>query len=207
MKTFAAVVTASVMLVSLTGCYKSDWEKEKANSAELQKQLDAANESVKKLNTQVQAASDIANKARNSYLATYVDGKEVGRDSISMTEKGFFLKHGPRTRGATQINYANGALVDGPFVLKRDSAPDKLYVAGSVKNNHADGEWVWYSNDGKPANKETYANGKLVSVEAAVIAKDGKLTWKKLEKAAADSFFKARVVVFVNYPELVRENK
>ncbi len=207
MKTLAAFVTAAVLLAPLSGCYKSDWESEKAKSADLQKQLDAAIEKDKKTSSELRAATDLVTRARSSYLATYVDGKEVGRDTIAMTAQGFFVKNGARIRGGTQINYANGALVDGPFVLKRDSAPDKVYVSGSVKGNRADGEWMWYNNDGKPAHKEVYAAGKLTSVEAATVAKDGKVTWKKLDKGATDSFLKARQGVFMMYPELVRDAK
>lgn len=207
MKTLFAVVTAAAMLTCLSGCYKSDWDKEKARADGLQTELDKTKADLTKANTQVQTASDTMSRLRSSgtSLVTFIDGKEAGKDGIVLSQNGYFVKHGARIRGVNAVSYTNGALTDGPIALKRESAPDKPYVNGFVKGNRADGEWMWYDTAGKLLNKQTFTNGKQVSVEAATTARDGKVTWKKLDKAAADKFFNDRKNVFINIPEFIWE--
>jgi hypothetical protein len=64
---------------------------------------------------------------------------------------------------------------------------------------------MWYDTAGKLTNRQVFANGKQVSVEAATTDKTGKVTYKKLDKAAADKFFDARKNVFINIPEFIWE--
>ena len=203
MKTMLAVVTAAALLSTLSGCYKSDWEKEKTRADGLQAELDKAKGDLTKANSQVQATADAINRLRTTggSLVTIVDGREAGRDGIMLSQNGTFVKNGARIRGANSVNYVNGNLADGPFILKRESAPDKNYIVGNVKGGKADGEWLWHDSTGKLVNKQTFAGGKQVSVEAVTIAKDGKATYKKLDKAAADKFFNDRKNVFINIPE------
>lgn len=207
MKTLFAVVTAAAMLSCLSGCYKSDFEAEQKKSAQLQNELKDTKDALAKATAQVQTATDTMNRLRSSgtSLVTMVDGKEAGRDGIVLSQNGYFVKHGARVRGVNAVSYTNGSLTDGPIALKRESAPDKPYVNGFVKGNRADGEWTWYDSTGKLLNKQTFANGKQVSVEAATTARDGKVTWKKLDKAAADKFFNDRKNVFINIPEFIWE--
>jgi hypothetical protein len=203
MKTMLAVVTAAALLSTLSGCYKSDWEKEKARADSLQTDLEKARGDLNKANAQVQTSVDAMNRLRTSgtSLVTIVDGKEIGRDGIILSSSGYFVKNGPRVRGMNSVNYTNGSLTDGPFVLRRESAPDKNYIVGNVKGNKADGEWLWHDSTGKLVNRQTFANGKQVSVEAVTVGKDGKVSYKKLDKAAADKFFNDRKNVFINVPE------
>lgn len=207
MKTLFAVVTAAALLASLSGCYKSDWDNEKKRADSLQAELDKSKADLSKANAQVQTASDTMTRLRNSgtSLVTIIDGKQAGQDGIVLGPANYFIKHGPRVRGVNAISYTNGALTDGPITLKREKSPDKPYIQGSVRNNRAEGEWMWYDSTGKLVHKQTFAGGKQVSVEAATVAKDGKVTWKKLDKAAADRFFDARKDVFINIPEFIWE--
>lgn len=204
MKTLFAVVTAAALLTTLTagGCYKSDWEKEQTKSAELQKQLDTAQKELTATKALAAQSGQVVDQLlKGATLASFVDGKRVDDGIVLNQQMGVFVKHGLRIRGANQVSYTKGMLTDGPFNLKREAAPDKPYINGSVKGNKADGEWTWYDTAGKVTNKQVFADGKQVSVEAATVAKDGKVTWKKLDKTAADKFFDARKNVFVNIPE------
>lgn len=206
MKRISAVVTAAILLTSLTGCYKSDWEAEQKKSAALQGELDKVKSDLAKANAEARKATDdIARLRTGTSLVTIVDGKRV-QDGIVLTNEGFFVKNGPRVRGVNSVNYSMGALADGPIALKRERHPDKPYITGSVKGNRADGEWVWYDTNGKPTNRQVFTNGKQTSVEAATVAKDGKVTWKKLDKSASDKFFNARKDVFASIPEFSWEN-
>ncbi|MBY0308069.1 MAG: hypothetical protein K2Q09_04940, partial [Phycisphaerales bacterium] len=138
-------------------------------------------------------------------LQVKVDGKPAGQDGIALGGDGFFYKNGPRVRGVNSVTYRMGDLADGPIALKRESAPDKPYIMGSVKGNRAEGEWMWYDAAGKLTHRQVFANGKQVSVEAATTDRTGKVTYKKLDKAAADKFFDARKNVFMNIPEFIWE--
>jgi outer membrane murein-binding lipoprotein Lpp len=210
MKTKLAALTTAALLTCLSagGCYKSDWDKEKARADALQSDLEKTKLDLAKVNGEVQAAKDAAMRMQRGTLVTVVDGKEAGRDSIVyIPQGGYFVKSGARMRGANTISYTNGMLTDGPFALKREASPDKPWIVGNVKNNRPDGEWMWYDTSGKVVNKQTFANGKQVSVEAASTAKDGKVTWKKLDNTAANKFFNDRKIMFVNIPEFVWDNK
>ncbi|HZW05977.1 MAG TPA: hypothetical protein VFF65_02545 [Phycisphaerales bacterium] len=205
MKKTLALLTAAALLTTLAGCYKSDWEKEKSRADSLQTEVDKAREELKKATAAAQTAADNMNRLRTgTSLVSIVDGKRF-EDGIALTNDGFFVKNGLRVRGANSVRYTMGALTDGPIALKREKYPDKPYVQGFVKNNRADGEWTWYDTTGKLVNRQIFANGKQVSVEAATVARDGKVTYRKLDKAAADKFFDARKDVFINIPEFYWE--
>jgi hypothetical protein len=207
MKTLLALVASVALLAPLAGCYKSDFENEQKKVASLQGELDKAKADLGNANKQLQTAGEAMTRLRSTgtSLLTIVDGKRIGQDGVVLNSEGFFVKNGSRIRGVNTINYTMGALTDGPIALKRESAPDKPYITGFVKNNRADGEWMWYDTAGKLTNRQVFANGKQVSVEAATTDKTGKVTYKKLDKAAADKFFDARKNVFINIPEFMWE--
>lgn len=201
MKRIFAVVTAAALLASLSGCYKSDWEAEQKKSAALQSELDKVKADLAKASAAAANGENLLKSLKTgTTLVTMVDGKRV-QDGIVLTNEGYFVKNGPRVRGVNAVNYTMGALTDGPIAIKREKYPDKPYITGSVKGNKADGEWVWYDTTGKPTNRQIFTNGKQTAVEAASVAKDGKISWKKLDKAASEKFFKDRKDVLASIPE------
>jgi hypothetical protein len=203
MKTLLALVTSVALLAPLSGCYKSDFENEQKKSASLQGELDKAKKDLTDANSQLAGLNEGMRRLQSSgtMLVTMIDGKQVGQDGVVLTKDRYFVKHGLRVRGVNTISYTMGSLTDGPIALKREKFPDKPYITGFVKENKADGEWMWYDTAGKLTHKQTFAAGKQVSVEAATTDKTGKVTFKKLDKAAADKFFDARKDVFINIPE------
>jgi antitoxin component YwqK of YwqJK toxin-antitoxin module len=204
MKTLLALVASAALLAPLSGCYKSDFETEQKKSAQLESDLKAAKESLSKATVELQKRDQMINQmTTGTTLKVMVDGKPAGQDGIVLGSDGYFYKNGPRVRGVNSLNYSMGKLADGPIALKRESAPEKPYITGFVKNNRADGEWMWYDTAGKLTHKQVFADGKQISVEAASTDKNGKTTFKKLDKAAADKFFDARKNVFSNIPEFM----
>ncbi|MFT3683329.1 MAG: hypothetical protein QM783_00135 [Phycisphaerales bacterium] len=204
MKTLLALAVSAALLAPLSGCYKSDFEAEQKKTAQLQDELKSTKDALTKATADAQKAQQFVNQmTTGAKLKVIVDNKLVGEDGIVLASDGNFYKNGPRTRGVNQLNYSMGKLADGAISLRRESAPEKPYITGFVKNNRADGEWMWYDNGGKLTHKQVFADGKQVSVEAVSTDKAGKVTMKKLDKAAADKFFDARKNVFSNIPEFM----
>lgn len=211
MNKLASLALGLTMLLPLTGCYKAEMEAQKARADGLDtkvKELEAAKAAAEQRAQTAQASVNQVNGFRNgtAQLATVVNGTIVGVDTIRLVDGPQgpqFVKHGTRKRGTWSIVYSNGQLADQPFTMNRDSGTK--YVEGNIKGGKADGEWIWYSKDGKAANRETFKDGKLQSVESASTAKDGKVSWKKMDKASSDKFWNDRLAVFAGIPELSRE--
>jgi outer membrane murein-binding lipoprotein Lpp len=200
-------------VTTLTGCNKAELDKQtaRANSAEDKvKSLEAENTKLKSdLQTQTSRAQTAEGKLTSfatsgSVLVTMIDGKVEGRDGIRYDGGSqVFVRHGSRERSNGTIRFENGKLADGPFSMNRDNG--KAWFVGAIKNSRPDGEWIWNDRDGKPENKETWKDGKLVEVAKASVAKDGKVTWTKGAKADRDAWVKRTATTFINLPELVRD--
>lgn len=208
MKKFMAIVLASSLLVLPACVSKSEFEKEKARA-------DAAEARAKELETrasqaETRAASLQAKASQidqlsqgGANLELFVNGQATGRDGIRLVGAGRFVRHGLRERTTSRIAYSNGQIADQVFTLNRENG--SKMVEGTVKNSRCDGEWSWFNRDGKKTHRETYKDGKLVTVETVTVARDGKETFRKLGTADATKFFNDRTATFANFPELIRE--
>jgi hypothetical protein len=206
MKKIAAIAVGMTLSLGLGGCYKAEMEAAKVRA-------DAAEAKVKQLETENAAAKVAVNqintfRTTGAQLATVVNGSVDGVDTIKLVDiNGVgprFVKSGPRERKTWTLLYNSGILADQSFSMKRENGGK--YVDGAIKGGRADGEWVWYDASSKPATRETYNSGKLVSVESVGgVDKDGKVSWKKLDKSGSDKFFKDHRAVFASVPELSRE--
>lgn len=209
------VILAGLALgaASLGGCNKAELEKQttRANNAEDRvKTLEAENTKLKgDLQTQTSRAQAAESRLTSmatsgSVLLTIVDGKVEGRDGIRYDAgQQVFVRHGSRERSNGTVRFESGRLADGPFTMNRDNG--KVWFTGAVKNSRPDGEWIWNDRDGKPENRETWKDGKLVEVARASVAKDGKVTWSKGSKADRDAWVRRTQSTFMNLPELVRD--
>lgn len=208
MKKYAAVALC-LSLLALPGCYKSEYEKAKQEAESAAKELADTKAKLSTAEARASAAEQQANRAKagGMTLVTINSTKQLGRDTIKLvdTPQGqVFVKDGPRTRDTSTIMYRNGLLADQQFTINREGGTTP-YVSGPVRNSRADGEWFWFDRAGKKTHRETFKEGKLVSVETVSVDRAGKESYKKLTPAEANKFFDARVVVFVNFPELTRE--
>jgi hypothetical protein len=209
--TFAAVLALSACL-PMAGCYKSQFEEEKkkaeesgAKVAELEKKLatltSEANDAKSRASSAEAAISNLRTNGVN--LVTLVNGQPVGTDQVRLSTNGQFLRHGNRVRSQSVIRFEDGRLADQVVTVNRDDG--KPNFTGAVKNSRPDGEWIWHDRQGRPATKEIWANGKIEKVQAGTVARDGKVTWRDMNKADRDKWFRDTAPIFVNLPELIRE--
>jgi hypothetical protein len=208
----APLAISLTLLATLTGCYKSDFEAEKKKTADLQTQIDAIkadlnNASKRAADGQVAIAELNKLRTTGGVMSTFgwTGGQWVlvGQDSIRLNDSNVFVRHGERKRENGSLRFIDGKLADQTFTLNSSSSAAKV-VEGSIKGGKADGIWTWFSKDGKPTNRETFADGKLVSVERITIGKDNKPTYTKLPKAEAEKFSKAQSARFAAISELDR---
>lgn len=199
------VPLALAACLALPGCYKGQMEAEKSRA-------DAAEQRVKELEGQLQAARSESSTARgaieqlkaNATLVTIVAGQVAGRDAMRLNDRGEFVRHGARWRPTSNIRFENGLLADQRLIVNRDDGTRS--VEGDVRAGRPDGEWIWYTKDGKPGTRELWQGGRLAEVSnASSIASDGKVTWKAMSKAERDNWARATAPVFMNLPELVRD--
>lgn len=200
-----AVLPLAFALAALPGCYKGQMEAEKVRA-------DAAEAKARELEAQVQAAKAAGEQVRQQFeqlkaggaLVTIVGGQVDGRDQIRFVpERNEFVRHGTRVRKTSVVRYENGALADQRLTVTREDG--KPNFEGDIRAQRPEGEWIWYSKDGKPATKEIWQAGRLTDVQNASIARDGKVTWKSVSKAERDAWARTTAPVFMNLPELIRD--
>jgi hypothetical protein len=208
MNKLMAVVLASSLLVLPACVSKSEFEKEKqradaaeARAKELEGRVQQADARAASLQAKAAQVDQFA--AGGANLETIVNGQVIGRDGIRLAQPGRFVRHGVRERTTSRVAYSNGQLADQVFTINRESG--SKMVEGPVKNSRCDGEWFWFNRDGKKTHRETFKDGKLVSVETVTVARDGKETFRKLSTADATKFFNERAANLANFPELIRE--
>ena len=196
----------------LSGCYKSEFEAEKAKNTEaeakianLEKDLAAARAEATTAKQRISSDPLIRASANGLKLATYVNGVKEGTDDLGVNPQGELVRNGFRTRESSSIRYEMGRIADQTITIT-SSATKKPYITGAVKNSAPEGDWLWYNSDGKPANKEVWKDGKLIELYSAGAAgKDGQPTWKKMSNAERDDWFKRKTPIFMNFPELNRQ--
>lgn len=211
-KTVSALALAMGLSLVLGGCYKTDFENEKKKTADLTSQLDAmksqldgANRKVSEAQVAVNAYARLQQGGMTLSTFGWNNGQmaEIGRDGVKINTQGQLVRHGERRRENGALRFNDGFLADQNFALNRSGTATK-YVEGTIKGGKADGQWIWYSKDGKATHRETYAAGKLQMVETITTARDGKQTFKKMTEAQKKSFFTERAPVFASIPELDR---
>jgi hypothetical protein len=209
----ASLVLGSALLLGLGGCYKTEFEAEQKKNADLTRQIEEKQAELTSARDQVQRATAAMRQVdalRNGQMTMVTLGWNagsmavIGQDNIRLNEQGQLVRHGERRRETGALRFANGQLIDQSFVINFSGTTPVKYVEGNIKGGKADGAWLWYNRQGRLTHRETFANGKLVSVESATTARDGKVTYKKLTTQQARDFFNARAAVFAAIPELDR---
>ncbi|MGH7132282.1 MAG: hypothetical protein ACREJO_10095 [Phycisphaerales bacterium] len=196
----------------LSGCYKSEFEAEKAKNTEheakiatLEKDLAAARGEATTAKQRLASEPGMRAQAGGMQLATYVNGVREGTDALGVNAQGELVRNGIRKRDNSEIRYDMGRIADQVITIN-SSATKKPYITGVVKNSAPEGDWIWYNSDGKPTNKEVWKDGKLIELYSAGAAgKDGQPTWKKMSNAERDDWFKRKTATFMNFPELNRQ--
>jgi hypothetical protein len=205
----AGLLAATVL--TLTGCYKSQYEGEKTRAAdldkrskELQTQLDAAKSELASVTGRVQTLeSQLSGIRSGGTLVAFIDGKPAGRESIRW-DGTQWVRHGECVRAGGVVNFENGRLADQTLFMNQPSG--RPWFTGGVKFGKPDGEWIWFDTDGKPHMRETWAAGKLTEVARASTAK-GPLSWGKLNTKDREGWIKSAqtAAAMRELPELVRD--
>lgn len=232
-----AIASLSSLLLLSGGCYKSAMEAEKARAdtaeakaAELESKLASVNKQVESMRV---PAMKFDNISRGAKLAVYVDGQKIGEEQLRFDEtKGEFVRNGTRSRSTSILRYENGKLSDQMMKVTRENGT--MMVEGAIRNSRPDGDWIFYSAEGKPSIKETWKDGKLEGLFSASITKPKtttttkpkttkpatgatttpppvtpapteQVTWKALSKAEKDDRLKKTAAMFASIQELVRQ--
>ncbi|MCU0688421.1 MAG: hypothetical protein MUE97_01580, partial [Phycisphaerales bacterium] len=174
-------------------------EEVKASAARMQGEVQAARTAAQMVNAMREGRASIVTFGWNAGSMA-----PIGRDGVRLNDAGELVRHGERRRESGSLRYVNGLLADQSFVINFSGTTPVKYVEGNIKGGKADGAWLWYNRQGRLTHRETFANGKLVSVESATTARDGKVTYKRLTTQQARDFFNARAAVFAAIPELDR---
>jgi hypothetical protein len=209
MKKFAAAIIACSLIAGLSGCYKADFEKEKTRATNLEAELAKAKSDLASASQQVTAAQQAMGVVRalqngEFEVQTIVNGTLIGKDKVILSGANSLVKHGERLRQTGRLTFNRGQLADQTFTINRESNQQK-YVEGTIRGGKADGEWIWYDRAGKPMRRETWAAGKIQSVERVATDRAGKPTFTKLAKKDQDSWIDSTAAVFAAIPELSRE--
>ncbi|MBL0871047.1 MAG: hypothetical protein IBJ18_10775 [Phycisphaerales bacterium] len=232
-----AIASLSSLLLLSGGCYKSAMEAEKARADTAESKAAALEEKLASVNKQVETmrvpAMKYDNISRGAKLGVYVDGQRIGEEQLRFDEtKGEFVRNGTRSRSTSVIRYENGRLSDQMMKVTRENGT--LMVEGAIRNSRPDGDWIFYSAEGKPSIKETWKDGKLEGLFSASITKPKttttkpkttkpatgattttpppttpapaeQVTWKALSKAEKDERLKKTAAMFASIQELVRQ--
>lgn len=204
-------MTSLAGLSLMTGCYKSDYEAAKAGKEEAEKKVkDLEGQIAQVQNTakaQIAEAQAQAQRMSTGNLVTLVNGEAIGTDGVRFAN-GQFVRHGERVRATkgvvnSRVIFQDGRLADQTLTLVRDNG--KRNLVGAIRNSRPDGEWVWFDADDKPYKRENWKDGRLETVEDVSVAKDGKLTGRRVAAADRTAWIRATAPVFVNLPELIRD--
>lgn len=208
----ASFALGLALLGGLSGCYKKEFEAEKAKAetaakqvADLEAQLNAVKGQLQQATTSVRTLEGLQRNGGVMETFAWQNGTltKQGRETIRLNEQGVFVRHGDRQRENGSLRFANGQLADQNFTLNRSGTATK-YVEGTVRASKAEGEWMWYDRNGKLTNIETWKDGKLAQVDSVAVDKAGKQTRKKLGPNDMKKFYNDRVAVFQAIPELLR---
>jgi hypothetical protein len=203
----AGLVAVSVL--TLPGCYKSQFEAEKTRATDLEKKaketqaaLDKATSDLAAATTRTQALeTQLSGIRAGGTLVGFVDGKPAGREAIRW-DGTQWVRHGDCVRPGGVVKFENGRLADQTLFMNQPSG--KPWYTGMVKFGKPDGEWIWFDGDGNPQMRETWAGGKLTEVAKASTAK-GPLTWGKVASKDRDAWVKTSTAALREMPELVRD--
>lgn len=204
----AACLTAACVVL-LPGCYKSQYESEKARTSELEKK---SADLEKRLQ---QAESDLAAaKARTQSLETqlsgiraggtlvgFVGGKPAGTESIRW-DGTQWVRHGDCSRPGGVVKFDNGRLADQTLFMNQPNG--KPWYTGAVKSGKPEGDWIWFDAQGRPQVRETWTAGRLVEVARASTA-GGPLSWGRLNTRDREAWVKSTASATHDLPELVRD--
>lgn len=208
----ASIALGLALLTGLSGCYKKEFEAEKAKAEDATKQIADLSAKLASMQAQVTQATQAVNtlnglRSQGGFMETFgwQNGTltRQGRENVRLNEQGVFVRHGDRARENGNLRFANGTLADQNFILNRSGTAAK-YVEGTVRGSKADGEWMWYDRNGKLSNVETWKEGKLAQVDSVAVDKAGKQTRKKLGPNDTKKWYNDRVAVFQMIPELLR---
>lgn len=204
----AACLIAACVL-PLSGCYKSQYETEKARTSELEKKSADLEKRLEQTQSDLAAA-----KARTQSLETqlsgirsggtlvgFVNGKPSGTDSIRW-DGTQWVRNGDCSRPGGVVKFENGRLADQTLFMNQPSG--KPWYTGAVKAGKPEGDWIWFDAQGKPQTRETWAAGRLVEVSRASTAK-GPLAWGKLNTRDREAWVKSTIAATHDLPELVRD--
>ncbi len=230
-----AIASLSSLLLLSGGCYKSAMEAEKARADTAESKNTELESKIASLTKQVETmrvpAMKFDNISRGAKLAVYVDGQKIGEEQLRFDEtKGEFVRNGTRSRSTSILRYENGKLSDQMMKVTRENGT--MMVEGAIRNSRPDGDWIFYSAEGKPSIKETWKDGKLEGLFSASITKPKttttkpkttkpatgatttpppaapateQVTWKALSKAERDERLRKTAAMFASIQELVRQ--
>jgi hypothetical protein len=230
-----AIASLATLLTLSGGCYKSAMETEKARADAAETKATELESKVASLTKQVETmrvpAMKFDNISRGAKLAVYVDGQKIGEEQLRFDEtKGEFVRNGTRSRSTSILRYENGKLSDQMMKVTRENGT--MMVEGAIRNSRPDGDWIFYSAEGKPSIKETWKDGKLEGLFSASITKPKttttkpkttkpaagttttppatpaateQVTWKALSKAERDERLRKTAAMFASIQELVRQ--
>lgn len=191
------------------GCYKSEYDAEKARTTELEKRATEQQAALDKATADLQAALNRATAAEgqlaaarsSSRLVLLADGRPGAEESIHWDGQRW-VRHGECIRGGTTVRFDNGRLVDQSLVVT--SAEGLPLVAGQVHNSAPDGEWIWFDAAGKPRTKEVWKERRLADVYRATTA-SGVLAWERLGRRDREAWVNASENSLRDIPELRRD--
>jgi hypothetical protein len=208
----ASVALGLALLGGLSGCYKKEFEAEKAKAEAAAKEVESLNAQLSTVRGQLQQATTAVRTLEGLQRTGGVmesfgwqNGTltKTGTEAVRLNERGVFVRHGARQRENGSLTFSNGQLADQSFTLNRSGTATK-YVEGTVRGSKAEGEWMWYDRNGKLTHIEVWKDGKLTQVDAVSVDRAGKQTRRKLSAADMRKFYNDRVAVFQAIPELLR---
>lgn len=185
--------------------YEAEWQAAMAEASAAEDPVDQGGEPILILEELPQIDPDQA--ASGVYLFELVrnDGTIAERGELALNEEGTLLRHGRLERFSRdgrrllyQLAYENGLLADQPFIMRQDNGTP--LVEGRIRESAAEGDWVWYDDNGEPAAREAFRAGQLRDLELR--SPDG--TWAPAADQDVENWLIVSRTYFRALPELRR---